>query len=123
MSESKTAPGVDEKKYPKQKQVNGQTAVRFDSTYPQWPGCVYVPEDLTPQQYMAWWELSNAPAANEPSAFRMYKDRYDLIIEWHIAGLPEKPDRDPLKLPSACIPTIVREATQPILMHSQVLPN
>lgn len=123
MSEPKSAASSDKDEHPKHKQINGQTAVRFDSTYPNWPGCVYVPEDLTPQQFMAWWELSEAPKTKEPGSFRMYRDRYDLILEWHIEGLPEKPDRDPLKLPSACITTIVREATQSALVHSQVLPN
>lgn len=111
--------------YPDTKIVDGQTAVRVDSPLPHWPGCIYVPRELSPDQFDTWWIAKNTPSPEGcPPERKQYMDRQHLIMEWHIEGVDvHHVTPDGRKLPSANLLGFITAATIPIIDAAMILPN
>lgn len=109
--------------HPETKQIDGQTAVRWDSPHEDWPGCIYVPRELTPQQFDRWWKNTreNPYTEDAPANFVPYENRFFLVLEWHIKGVKDEhltgkaidmPSMKPVLLAVGATLSLVREAQQ-----------
>jgi len=111
--------------HPETKTINGQTAVRVDSPLKNWPGCIYVPQELTPGQFDQWWVAFNTqrPKDTPPERY-VYMTRQHLVLEWHIDGVePHHMSDDGLNLPTARLFGFVTAATMPLIEEAKSFPN
>lgn len=110
--------------HPETKIINEQKAIRVDSPLENWPGCIYVPAELSPEQFDKWWKNDNTPNDDIPPERKLFRDRYHLVLEWHIEGLKAhhvEPSGD--KLPSMRIAGFIVSATTPIISEARSYPN
>lgn len=107
------------------KMIDGQAAVRIESPLEHWPGHIYVPREMTPEQFDTWFVNNNTAAPDECTAERKhYIDRQHLILEWHIEGIePHHITPDGKKLPSVQLFGLVTAATIPVIDKALSLPN
>lgn len=114
-----------ENEAPKTKTINGQTAVRVDSPLAFWPGYVYVPRGLSPEQFLAWWEKYQANGGDgRPSVGpigdlqRIYQERRHIILEAHIDDVVLNDDLNDMALFN-----FVAAVTQKLIVEARFLPN
>ncbi|MCP5016120.1 MAG: hypothetical protein GY938_12745 [Ketobacter sp.] len=73
--------------FPDTKTINGQTAVKCISSNPNFPGCIYVPRELTPEQFTIWWKSANNERDDIPYEQAVYQDCHHLVLEWNVKNL------------------------------------
>ena len=62
------------------------------SPFPEYPGHITLPTELTWPQYLAFGDLSNAAVGSADPRFCMSSiEALSTIMEWHIDNLPQKP--------------------------------
>lgn len=93
--------------------INGQTAVKCISSNPDYPGYIYVPRELSPEQFTQWWKSANNERDDIPYEQAVYQDRHHLVLEWEIDGLKlQHAAPDGSKFPSVWFWGFVRAATE-----------
>lgn len=114
-----------EKEAPKTKVINGQAAVRVDSPLAFWPGHVYVPRGLSPEQFLTWWEKYQAGGGDGRESVgpiddlkRIYQERRHLILEHHIDDVVFDDSLDDMALLN-----FVAAVTQKLIIEARFLPN
>ena len=103
---------------------------RVDSPFENYPGYILVPEDLTPEQFDTWWQVTSEIENDEEDVrapeYRMFQERYPLVIEWHVEGLDvpwEQVKGDARKLPAVKLAAFVISATQQCIVEARSLPS
>ena len=107
------------------KTIDGQAAIAIASPLPAWPGHIFIPRDLSPDQFDQWWVSFNeeAPDGCTPER-KAFMDRQHLVLEWHIEGVePHHVTSDGGKLPTAKLFGFVVAATSPLINEARSLPN
>ncbi len=112
------------KTLPDKKIIQGQVAIKCESPNPDYSGCIYVPRELTPEQFHIWWIGTNENRPEISAQQAMYQDRQHLILEWHIDGIrPDHVTPEGDKFPSVWFWQFIAVATELQLEATQSYPK
>lgn len=72
--------------------INGQTAVFIASPFPQYPGGVWVPYELSPRQFDAWHKavMARQKSSQDVELFALdyWPERFTFFLAFEIENLP-----------------------------------
>ncbi len=116
--------------------IGGQTAVYVPSPLPMHPGGVWVPVEMSPAQFDAWYRLVmadqkanerlTADGLSEPEhpILAAWPTRYQMILKWDIEGVtPDMVTENPLTMPSMTLISWVMSITNEIILRATSFPN
>jgi hypothetical protein len=90
----------------KSKVIGGQTAVFIPSPFPQFPGGVWVPYELSPAQYNGWHtavmeRVKRDADKRDMSPLDYWPERFGMFLEFELGNItPEQITKDWMSLPS-----------------------
>lgn len=112
----------------KNKQIDGQTAVYIPSPFPQFPGGVWVPYELSPAQFDAWhkkvMERVKRDQDREPFALDYWPERRHFILEFDLGGVtPGMMTEDGLGMQSMRLLSWLISIGTELIMRATSFPN
>ncbi len=110
------------------KVINGQTAVFIPSPFPQFPGGVWVPYELSPAQFDAWhnkvMERVKRDQDREPFALDYWPERRHFFLAFELGNVtPDMVTDDGLSMPSMRLLTWLISIGSELIVRATSFPN
>jgi len=110
------------------KVINGQTAVFIASPFPQFPGGVWVPYELSPAQFDAWhkkvMERVKRDQDREPFALDYWPERFGFFLAFDLGNVPaEAITEDGMKMPSMRLLSWLLSIGTELIIRATSFPN
>ena len=109
--------------------IDNQTCVFIPSPFPQYPGGVWVPFELSARQFDAWrtsvLERAERDAdKGNPSIFDYWENRYKFVKKWELDGVtPDMITPDGKDMPSASIVAWIGTIGSELIIKASSFPN
>lgn len=110
------------------KEINGQTAVYIPSPFPQYPGGVWVPYELSPAQFDAWhnkvMERVKRDQDREPFALDYWPERFGFFLAFDLENVtPDMITEDGKRLPSMRLLSWLISIGSELIFRATSFPN